>query len=329
MVNYLINRVLQSAVVLFIISMMAFTLIHIAPGDPIDALYGPVAIQKMRVEDKERIRANLGLDKPIPVQYAKWSQGVLKGDWGNSYISGRPVASSIIERIPATILLAATSSVIILLVSIILGVYTGLYRNSVGDHLVTITSLVLVSTPGFWLSLMLILIFSVILGWLPSAGISTTGASFSLVDTLKHLILPAVVLALSHIGYYIRFIRSSIWEQMKMDYVLALRARGIKEKTIIYKHVLKNSLLPFVNYLGVTIPVMLSGAVVIEQIFAWPGLGQLSVNAAIQKDYSLLMGTILFAGFLVVLGNLLADIISMLLDPRVAAGQLAKEVKAS
>ncbi|SMB89665.1 peptide/nickel transport system permease protein [Desulfonispora thiosulfatigenes DSM 11270] len=329
MINYLINRLIQSTIVLFIISIMAFTLIHVAPGDPVDALYGPIAIQKMRTEDKERIRANMGLDKPIPIQYAKWAKGVLKGDWGNSYISGRPVSKSIMERLPATMLLAGSASLIILIISILLGIYTGLHRNSVGDHIATIISLVLVSTPGFWLSLMLILIFSVFLKWLPSAGMTTIGSSFSLGDILKHLILPAVVLAFSHIGYYIRFIRASVWEQMKMDYVLALKARGVKEKTIIYKHVLKNSLLPFVNYLGATIPIMLSGAVVIEQVFAWPGLGQLSVNAAIQKDYSLLMGTILFTGFLVVIGNLCADIISMLLDPRIAAGQLGKEVKTS
>lgn len=321
---YLIERSLQSMVVIFIISLFSFGLIHAAPGDPVDALYGP-KIQEMRPEDRERIRENMGLNQPVTVQYYKWIRGVLKGNLGCSYITGRSVSLCIFERLPATLLLAGTSSVIILLLSVVLGVFGGLKRNSLLDHIITVVSLLFVSTPGFWLALMLILIFCVSLKWLPSAGMVTIGSNFSLSDLLKHLILPAVVLSFSHIGYYIRFVRAGVWEQTHMDYVTSLRARGIKEGTIVYKHVLKNSLLPFVNYLGVTIPVMLGGAVVIEAIFAWPGLGQLSVEAAASRDYSVLMGTIIFTGLLVVFGNFITDVICMYLDPRVAAGQLGKE----
>lgn len=327
MVDYTIKRLMQSVMVIFMISMVSFGLIHAAPGDPVNALYGP-RIQEMRPEDRERIRANLGLNQPVPVQYLKWIKGALKGDLGYSYITGRPVATSIMERLPATLLLAGASLLIILALSVLLGVLTGLRRSSPLDHCTTVVSLFLVSTPGFWLALMLILIFCVGLKWLPSSGMLSIGTGFSTGDLLAHLLLPALVLSLSHIGYYIRFIRAGVWEHSRMDYVWALRSRGIKEQSILYKHILRNSLLPFINYLGVTIPVMLGGAVVIEFIFAWPGIGQLSVEAAASRDYSLLMGTVLLAGTMVVGGNFLTDVACMLLDPRTAAGQLGKEVKA-
>lgn len=325
--GYLLNRMLQSLIVIFLISIISFALIHAAPGDPTIAIYGP-RVQELRPADRERIRENLGLNRPLPVQYAKWLERVMHGDLGYSYRTGLPVWNSIVEKVPATFLLAGTSILLILLLSIILGVLTGIRRDSWLDHLTTIMSLTLVSTPNFWLALMLILIFGVWLGWLPTSGMSTIDRGMTGVDVLRHLILPAAVLAFSHIGYYIRFVRASVWEQSQLDYVWAMRARGIREQTILFKHVLKNSLLPFVNYLGVTIPVMLSGAVVVEAVFAWPGLGQFSVEAATTRDYSVLMGTILMAGIVVVMGNFLADVVCMYLDPRVAAGQLGKEVKA-
>lgn len=327
MADYLLKRILQSIVVIFLVSVLSFGLIHSAPGDPVNAIYGP-RIQEMRPEDRERIRANLGLDQPLPVQYLRWIKGLTKGDLGYSYITGRPVTTSVLERLPATVLLAAASSLIILALSIILGVVSGLRRNSPIDHATTVVSLFFISTPGFWLALMLILLFCVGLKWLPSSGMTSIGADFSLTDLARHLILPSLVLSFSHIGYYIRFVRAGVWEHCGMDYVWALRARGIKEKTILYRHVLKNSLLPFVNYLGVTIPVMLGGSVVIEYIFAWPGIGQLSVEAATSRDYSVLMGTVLLAGTMVVIGNFITDIICMALDPRFAAGQLGREVNA-
>ncbi len=325
--GYLLNRILQSLIVIFLISIISFALIHAAPGDPAIAIYGP-RIQELRPADRARIRENLGLNRPLPVQYARWLERVMHGDLGYSYRTGEPVWNSIVEKVPATFLLAGVSTLLILLLSIILGVLTGIRRNSWLDHLTTVTSLTLVSTPNFWLALMLILIFGVWLGWLPTSGMSTIDRHMTAVDVLRHLILPSIVLAFSHIGYYIRFVRASVWEQSQLDYVWALRARGVRERTILFKHVLKNSLLPFVNYLGVTIPVMLSGAVVIEAVFAWPGLGQFSVEAATTRDYSVLMGTILMAGIVIVLGNFLADVACMYLDPRVAAGQLGKEVKA-
>lgn len=325
--EYLLKRILQSITVIFLVSVLSFGLIHSAPGDPVNAIYGP-KIQEMRPEDRERIRENLGLNRPVPVQYMRWIKGVMAGDLGHSYISGRPVSSTILERLPATVLLAGASSVLIVALSVILGVISGLKRNSTFDHSVTVVSLFLISTPGFWLALMLILTFCVGLKWLPSSGMTGIGTDFSATDLLRHLILPSVVLSFSHIGYYIRFVRAGVWEHSGMDYVWALRARGIKEKTIIYRHILKNSLLPFVNYLGVTIPVMLGGSVVIEFIFAWPGIGQLSVEAAAARDYGVLMGTVLLAGTMVVIGNFITDIICMMLDPRFASGQLGGEVNA-
>ncbi|MGB9903716.1 MAG: ABC transporter permease [Desulfotomaculales bacterium] len=321
--SFILQRALQSVAVLLITSILSFALIYAVPGDPVNAIYGP-KIQELRPEERERIRANLGLNQPIPVQYTWWLINITRGDMGISYTSGRPVATIIRERLPATFLLAGASSAIIFFLAIFLGVLTGLKRNSGVDHATTAISLTLASTPNFWLALMLILIFGVWLKVLPTAGMSTIGQQSSVADVLRHLILPACVLSFGHIGYYIRFVRAGVWEQLQLDYVLALRARGIKESTILYRHVLKNSLLPFVNYLGATIPVMLSGTVVVETVFAWPGLGQLSVAAATSRDYSLLMGTVMLAGVLVIAGNFLADLAGMLLDPRTAAGQLGR-----
>lgn len=326
--SFILKRVLQSAAVLLITSMLSFALIHAAPGDPVNAIYGP-KIQELSQEDRERIRANLGLNQPLPVQYCRWLISIIKGDMGVSYVTGRPVAEEILERLPATFLLAGTSTFIILVIAILFGVVTGLKRDSCIDHATTAISLALVSTPNFWLALMLILIFGVCLKMLPTAGMISTGQQFSVADVLRHLLLPSSVLAFGHIGYYIRFVRAGVWEQFQLDYVWALRARGVRERTILFKHVLKNSMLPFINYLGATIPVMLSGAVVVETVFAWPGLGQLSVAAATSRDYSLLMGTVMLAGVLVIAGNFFADLLCMLLDPRIAAGQLGREVSRS
>jgi len=321
--SFLFRRTLQSLVVIVLITVISFGLIHAAPGDPVMAIYGP-RVQELSEEDRERIKENMGLNQPLVVQYGKWLQRMSKGDLGESLVTGRPVLDSIMERLPATVLLAGASALLILVLSLSLGVLTGLKRGSAIDHLTTVFSLIFISTPGFWLGLMLILIFGVGLKILPTAGMKTLGVEFSVLDLLSHLILPAVVLSVSHLGYYIRFVRASFWEQYRMDYVWALRARGIQERAIIFKHVLKNSLLPYVNYLGVTLPVMLGGAVVVETVFAWPGLGQLSVQAAASRDYSMLMGCVLLAGILVVLGNFCADLVCMILDPRVAAGQLGE-----
>lgn len=317
MVNYVLSRLVESMVVLFIISIVAFGLISLAPGDPAMALYGD-QIQKMRPEDRERIRENLGLNRPLPVQYCKWMRDVVRGELGRSYMSGEEVSRIIAQRLPATILLTAAATVLILIITLVLGVYSGLRRYSMIDYGSTVFSFVLMSVPGFWLGLMLILVFCVLLKWLPSSGMISPGGGGGAPDVMRHLILPALVLSLTHIGYYIRLLRGSVASVRERDFVLVLKSRGIGDRLITYKHILRNALIPFITYLGVSVSIMLAGSVVTEAIFAWPGIGLLSVEAAVRRDYPVLMGTILLSGALVVGGSLAADIFCAWLDPRIA-----------
>lgn len=265
MAKYAFSRLLAVIPVLVILSILAFGLMHMAHGDPAVAMYGG-NIEKMRESDQERIRENLGLNQPLPIQYFKWLSGALQGDLGVSYLDGRPVLELIQERIPATLLLFFSS---------------------------------------------------VCLGWLPSAGMNSLGQEGDWLDLFHHLILPAVVLSVSHLGGYIRFLRSSMLEVMSQDYIKAARAKGIPKRIIIYTHALKNALLPFITYLGLSLPGYFAGTFVVEAIFAWPGMGELAMEAARDRNYSVLMGTILFSGLLVTCSNLLVDLFCFLADPRI------------
>lgn len=315
--SYIFSRLTESIVVLFIISIVAFGLVHLAPGDPAMALYGD-QIQKLRPADRERIRENLGLNRPLPIQYCKWIANMLKGDLGRSFMTGRDVKSMLLERFPGTLLLSVTATVIIIGLTLVIGIYAGMRQYSAFDYVSTAVSFVLMSIPGFWFAMMLILVFCVGLKWLPSSGFSTIGADFSVIDVLKHLILPAVVLSFTHLGYYIRLIRGSVAVVKEQDFVMVLKSRGLKNSAIVIKHIVRNAMIPFVTYLGVSISIMLAGSIVTEAIFAWPGLGMMSVEAANNRDYPVLMGTILFSGALVVGGSLAADLFCAWLDPRIA-----------
>lgn len=316
MIRYVISRILESVAVLFLVSILAFALMHAAPGDPVMAIYG-VKVQQMRPEDRERIRENLGLSQPLPVQYIRWLKGALQGDLGRSLITGRLVSEEMRERIGPTLVLALTSTLLIVVLTLAIGLVAGIYRGSWFDYLATFVTYVLMCLPGFWFGLMLILTFCVVLRWLPSSGMITLGMNFTWSDFLRHLILPAVVLSFTHLGYYIRLLRGSVAAVREKDFVLVLRARGLEEKKIIFKHVLRNALLPYVTYLGVSVSITLGGSVVTETIFAWPGLGQLAVEAAVSRDYPVMMGTTLLTAALVVGGSLIADLICAWLDPRI------------
>ncbi|PKM48081.1 MAG: ABC transporter permease [Firmicutes bacterium HGW-Firmicutes-8] len=305
--RYVFSRLTESFVVLFIISIVAFGLVHLAPGDPAMALYGD-QIQKMRPADRERIRENLGLNRPLPVQYYKWISNVLKGDMGRSFMTGRDVKTMLMERFPGTLILSSTATLIIISLTLAIGIYAGMRQYSFFDYASTTVSFILMSVPGFWFAMMLILVFCVGLKWLPSSGFTTIGTDFSIFDMLKHLILPAVVLSFTHMGYYIRLIRGSVAVAKEQDFVTVLKSRGIKNSAIVARHIVRNAMIPFVTYLGVSISIMLAGSIVTEAIFAWPGLGMMSVEAANNRDYPVLMGTILFSGVLVVGGSLVADL---------------------
>lgn len=322
--RYLFSRLGESLIVLWIISVVAFGLMHLAPGDPAVALYGEQFL-KMSLQDRQHIRENLGLDRPLPVQYYRWAAGTLHGDLGRSYLSGEEVSGLIGERLPATLLLTSAAAVLIVFITLVLGLYSGLKKYSSIDYGSTIASFVLMSIPGFWLGLMSILFFCVWLRWLPSSGMRSIGGSPGISDFLRHLLLPAAVLSLTHIGYYIRLLRGSVATVSERPFVAVLKSRGLHPWVITCKHILRNALIPFVTYLGVSVSMMLGGSVVTEAIFAWPGIGLLSVEAALRKDYPVLMGTILLSGLLVVLGSLTADVLCAWLDPRIRLRAQLKE----
>lgn len=313
MTKFLFKRLLQMIPLLAGISVISFLIIHTAPGDPTSLFFNP----KMTEADILRIRAKFGLDQPLYVQYFKWVWSFLQGDFGVSFLSGRPVADEILDRLPATLVLAVTSLVISFGLAVPIGAISAIKQYSWTDHLVTLGSLFGVSMPVFWFGLMMILVFSVKLGWLPTSGMFTLGEQFSLADRIKHLAMPALVLGIDGIAGYSRFVRSSMVEVIRQDYVRTARAKGLAERTVIYKHALRNAMIPVVTLFGMSIPMLVSGAVVTETIFAWPGLGRLAITAVSARDYPVLMALTVLSAAAVVIGNFIADLLYALVDPRI------------
>jgi peptide/nickel transport system permease protein len=315
MFGFAIRRIFASIPVLFVVSICAFFLIHLAHGDPAVAMYGS-HLEKMRVEDQIRIRTNLGLNEPLPIQYAKWITGVLKGELGRSYMDGRDVSAILLSRLPNTLILNAAAMVLMLVVAIMIGMLAAIHQYSWFDYVTTCFAFLFYSIPSFWLALLSILLFSVYLGWLPSAGLSTIGQEFNVGDRLLHLLLPTIVLAVSHIGAYIRFVRSSMLEVLSQDYILTAHAKGLWPSYIYYIHAFRNALTPLITYVGMSFSSLIGGGYLVEMVFAYPGIGQLTIYSAATRDYPLLMGTVLLTGVFVVVGNLVADIFCAWADPR-------------
>ncbi len=316
MLLFFVRRLMASIPVLFVISLCAFFLIHSAHGDPAIAMYGN-QLERMRPEDQMRIRSNLGLNEPLPVQYGKWLSQAVQGELGRSYLDGRQVSEIIAARLPNTLILTTLASILMIILSVIIGMIAAVKQYTWFDYLSTCFAFIFYSIPSFWLALLAILIFSVYLGWLPSTGISSIGREADLVDRLVHLIMPTIVLAVSHIGGYIRFVRSSILEVLSQDYILTAHAKGLWPAYIYYAHALRNALIPFITYAGMSFSSLIGGGYLVETVFSYPGIGQLTVHAAATRDYPLLMGTILLTGIFVVLGNLAADVCCAWADPRI------------
>ena len=317
--DYIIRRSIIIVPTFFLISVIVFVLIHAAPGDPVTAMTSGRMVDPAI---KERLRIEYGLDKPIPVQYAMWLNKLLHGDLGFSFVGGDTVWNMISIRIPLTVELMLTAELISISVAVVLGVIAAVKHNTVTDALCSLGALAGYSTPDFWFALMLVLVFSVSLGWLPAGDSQTPGLVFTsafgaLSDHLKHLLLPTVALVVGWTAYLFRIVRSSMLEVLSQDYVITARAKGLKERVVIYKHALRNALLPVITYLGYSIGFLLGGAVVIEEIFNWPGLGQLMVVTAEKKDYPALMGLSLIIAIMVLVANLVADIAYAAVDPRI------------
>jgi len=317
--TYVMRRLILIVPTFFLISVVIFTLIHLAPGDPALAIVGPRPVDRDLLH---RIRLEYGLYDPVPVQYVRWVSKLLRGDFGFSYISERPVLSMIGERIPRTLELMLAAEFVSVAIAIVLGVIAAVKHYSLTDAVASLGALLGYSTPNFWIALVAIMVFSVELGWLPVSGTQTLATRFAtpldaLVDHLRHLILPTSILVLGWTAYLFRMVRSSMLEVLSKDYITTARAKGLKERIVIYKHALRNALLPVVTYEGYSIGFLLGGAAVIENVFAWPGLGTFMVMIAQKRDYPTLMGLGMIIAIMVLIANLCADIAYAVVDPRI------------
>jgi peptide/nickel transport system permease protein len=311
--RYLIRRLAQGAVVLFVVSAVVFAIVHAAPGGPA-LLNNPDVDPKMAKEMEKQ----LGLDDPIPVQYGRWLRNAVRGNLGRSYQHSLGTAELLWARIPNTLLLSGTALLLAVVLAVPLGMISAVYRYSALDYAATVTAFVGVSIPVFWLAILLIIVFSVTLGWLPSSGMLTVGLPFSMRDRLLHLLMPSIVLATFPLAQLTRYVRSSMVDALAQDYVRTARAKGLPEHEVLGRHALRNALIPMVTVLGVLTPRLLGGAVVTETIFAWPGLGRLAVEAAVTRDYPVILGATLLVSTLVVLSNLITDFLYVVIDPRIA-----------
>jgi peptide/nickel transport system permease protein len=311
--GYVLRRLFQGIVLLVVVSAVIFAIVHSAPGGP--ALLIHPDMDPTQVKAMER---QLGLDDPIPVQYARWIRNAVRGNLGTSYQHSLPTLELLAERLPNTLLLSGVALALAVLLAIPLGMISAVYRYSYLDYAATVTAFAGVSIPVFWLAILLIIVFSVTLGWLPSAGMRTVGVPASAADLLRHLLMPSLVLATFPLAQLMRYVRSSMVDVLAQDYVRTARAKGLSETAMLCRHALRNALIPMVTVLGVLTPRLLGGAVITETVFAWPGLGRLAVEAAITRDYPVIMGATLLVSSLVILSNLITDLLYVVIDPRIA-----------
>ncbi len=312
--RYLIRRLVQAVPVLLGITVISFLIINSAPGDP--ALLYMDRSSNPTQEDIDRVRHELGLDKPLPLRYLDWLGRAVRGDFGQSFADKRPVITKIAEAAPYSLKLALLSILLGYTMAVLLGVLAAVRANTWVDHLISSLSALFVSAPIFWVALMAILLISVKWKLLPTSGWSTYGDG-SLLDVAKHLILPTIILALRDIAGLSRYVRSGLLETLNADFVRTARAKGLGSKVVIYKHALRNALIPVVTVIGLSLPALVGGAVVTEKVFALPGMGRLAVDAVAGRDYPTIIAINLLLSVLVVFGNILADLMYSWVDPRI------------
>ncbi|HSM88944.1 MAG TPA: ABC transporter permease, partial [Desulfobacterales bacterium] len=305
---------LAAAPVLLIITFATFFLMQLLPGGPLAAYENNPEISQ---KDIERLRHEMGLDRPIPLQYWAWLKNFVQGDWGYSFTTKRPVLTEIWDRLPNTLYLTGISLIVALIIAIPAGIISATRQYSVFDHITTTLAYIGRSMPVFYSGLLLIIIFSIWLRWLPSGGMQTLGTRFSLVDSLRHLFLPVLSLSTLIAAKYVRFLRTSMLEVIHLDYIRTAAAKGLSERVIIFKHAFRNAAIPLVTVVAIDLPVLFAGALFTETIYSWPGMGRLFVDAATRFDYSVVMGIVAAIAFLVVMSNLLADVVYAILDPRI------------
>jgi peptide/nickel transport system permease protein len=311
MQRYVIRRAIQSVFLLLGISIISFSLMHLAPGGPVQFFEDP----RMTPADKARIEKALGLDRPLYVQYLDWLSQVVRLNFGKSYVSKRPVLDMIAERLPATMQLSAAAMILGLLGGVPLGIYAGLKPGSWFDNLVRLFTVVSNAVPHWWMGLLLIVLFAPV-HIFPAGGMYTLGYD-NLPDRLWHLALPAVIASMGGWITYSRFLRYEVLEVINQDYTRTAYAKGLPQRVVMVRHVLRNALIPIVTMMGSALASLISGSVLYENVFSWPGIGRLAIDAFYKRDFPLLMAEIMITSFLVILGNLLADIGYGVVDPRV------------
>ncbi len=320
MLVYLIKRTLLMIPILLGITVLSFGVMHLAPGGPAEAQMEFSA--KASAEARERLRKLYGADQPVYIQYATWLKKFMTLDFGEAFADGRKVKDKILERLPITLTINVLSLTVVLLIAIPIGIMSATRQYSLLDRFTTIFVFVGFSTPSFWLALLLIYLLGVQWGLVPISGIhslDTTGLTFwsRLVDMANHLIVPILVSAFGSLASYSRYMRSSMLEVLRQDYIRTARAKGISERAVIYKHALRNALMPIITILGLSLPGVIGGSAIMETVFGIPGMGQLLYQAVLSRDYNIAMGVLVPAAFLTLLGNFLADVAYAFTDPRV------------
>lgn len=310
--KYILKKLLLAIPVLLGITVIDYAIMSLA-GSPLDMLVGP-RISQGTVAARA---AQWGLDQPIYMQYWHWLTEVLRGNLGYSYKSYQPVAELIGSHIGPTLLLMGVSMVLGLLLAVPAGIYSAVHRYQKRDYAVVSASFLFSSIPGFFLALILIYLFTVVLGWLPSSGMITAGTGGDAADVARHMVMPSIVLAVGVAGGNIRYIRSAVLEILEMDYLRTAAAKGLGRRLVIRRHALRNALLPIVTVIGMQIPTLFGGAVIVEQLFSWPGLGLITMNAVTGRDYPVIMGVCLLSAVVVLASNLLTDILYAVVDPTI------------
>ena len=315
--KYLIQRVTESILVLIAMSFLIYGIMALMPGDPIDVMVQ--SDPNLTTSDAERLKALYGLDKPLLERYKNWLSSALTGDFGYSRIHNRPTLEILVPRLINTTWLMAASLFLSLILAIPLGIYSALHPYSRSDYFINLLALGGISIPVFWLALMLIILFSVSLGWLPAGGMGSTGDG-GLTDRISHMILPVITLSIASIGSLTRYVRSAMMEVLRNEYIRTARAKGLSRYKIVYKHALRNAMIPVVTVLALSFGTLFSGALITETMFSYLGMGKLIYDSIIGNDYNLALVSLLFATGLVLTGNLLADLAYAWLDPRISYG---------
>jgi peptide/nickel transport system permease protein len=309
---YVLRRVLGAIVLMFLVSIVTFYLIHRAPGGP--ALLSNPDLTQSQVQE---FTEALELDDPLYSQYFRWLKHAIRGDFGNSYSTIKPVTEVISERLPNTAILAFSAIGLSILLAVPLGVISAVRRDSLLDRLITSFSFLGTSIPVFWLGIMLIVLFSLRLDWLPSGGMRSTGQPFSVSDRLSHLVLPMIVLAVSNLAELTRYMRSGMITVLQEDYMRTARSKGLSERRVLRVHGLKNALIPIITVIGIMIPRAMGSAAVTETVFSWPGMGRLAVESATSRDYPVVIGATLTIALITVTCSLITDLLYGVLDPRI------------